>query len=83
MDLPSVFTLSVGDTYNLNPYVVYNGVKYYDAQYVYTAEGSVSVSSEGVVTANSTGKGKVTVTASWHDAQAKTLTMEFEVSVIA
>ena len=83
IDLPSTFTLSVGDAYNLTPYVIYNSVKYYDAQYVYTAEGSVSVSSEGVITANSVGKGKVTVTASWRNAQAKTLTMEFEVSVIA
>ena len=83
MDLPSAFTLSVGDSYNLTPYVVYNSVKYYDAQCVYSAEGSVSVSSEGVITANSEGKGKVTVTANWRNAQAKTLTMEFEVSVIA
>ena len=82
MDLPSAFTLSVGDCYNLNPYVIYNGVKYYDAQYTYTAEGSVSVSNEGVVTATAVGKGKVTVTANWRNAQAETLTMEFEVSVI-
>lgn len=82
MDLPSAFTLSAGDCYNLNPYVIYNGVKYYDAQYTYTAEGNVSVSNEGVITATAVGQGKVTVTANWRNAQAKTLTMEIEVSVI-
>lgn len=82
LDLPELFQLNVGDDYNLTPYVLYDGEKYYDAEFTYSATGSVTVSANGVITATSIGEGKVTVTASWKGIQAETMTIEFIVNVI-
>lgn len=82
LDLPDEFRLNMGDTYTLNPHVAYNGVKYFNAEYVYSAEGSISVSTSGVITACSVGLGTVTVTAKWHGVETDTLTITFEIEVI-
>lgn len=82
VSLPEEFRLNVGDKYNLSPYITYNGKKYYNAEYTFTATGCVSVSKDGVVTANSVGGGVVTVVAEWNGVQSKALTVEIEISVI-
>lgn len=79
---PSVFTLAQGDIYNLTPYVSYNGVKYNNAEYEYSATGSVSVSSSGVITANSVGTGTVIIKANWNGVEIDTLSVELEITVI-
>ena len=80
IDLPEEFRMLKGETYTLAPYVTYNG-KRYDVECDYVATGAVTVSN-GVITANSVGKGTVTVTANWHGLDYETLTISYEVEVI-
>lgn len=82
IDLPTEVKIINGDTYTLYPYVTYNGVKYYNAQYSFSATGSVSVSANGEITANSVGTGVVTCIANWNEVESQTLTLEIEVVVI-
>ena len=82
VETPDVFTLAKDDVYNLTPYVSYNGVKYYNAEYEYVATGSVTVSANGEITATSVGTGNVTVTAKWNGVEIETLTVGIEVTVI-
>jgi len=82
VEIPDVFTLAKDDVYNLTPYVSYNGVKYYNAEYEYVATGSVTVSANGEITATSVGTGNVTVIAKWNGVEIETLTVGIEVTVI-
>lgn len=66
----------------MNPHVTYNGKEYYDASYVFTAEGCVSVSAEGKITATEVGLGRVIVEANWREAERSTLTVVLEIEVI-
>ena len=82
IDLPETVQILKGDTFMLMPYVTYNGVKYTNAEFNYSATGSVSVAETGEITANSVGTGVVSITATWHGIQWETLHMEIQVSVI-
>lgn len=65
-------TLVNGDSYKITAALYYNN-KEYATSFSYKAEGTVSVDNTGVVKAESTGEGKVTVGALWK---------EFEVSYV-
>lgn len=82
LDVPTNFTIENGDTYPLNPHIAYNGVKYFNAEYTYTASWAVSVSASGVITANSVGTGTVTISAKWNGAEFETLVVSFDVIVV-
>ncbi len=81
IDLPEEFRMLKGETYTLAPYVTYNGNRYDGVECDYVATGSITVSN-GVITANSVGKGTVTVTARWNGLDCETLTVSFEIEVI-
>ena len=82
IDLPETVQIFKGDTLVLAPYVTYNAVKYTNAEFSYTATGSVSVSETGEITANSVGAGVVSITATWNGVEWETLRMDIQVNVI-
>ena len=82
IDLPETVQIFKGDALVLAPYVTYNAVKYTNAEFNYTATGSVSVSETGEITANSVGAGVVSITATWNGVEWETLRMDIQVNVI-
>ena len=84
LNLPdNAIRIMEGDTFVLKPYVNYNGVEYFDASYAFTANGCVTISDAGVITAVSVGVGSVTITASWRGAVCETLTTVLEIEVVS
>ncbi len=75
--------LAEGDEYTLAPTVLYDGEAYTDGTFAYAAEGNVTVSENGVVTAGTAGSGRVKIVASWRGAEEKTLTAYIDVTVLA
>ena len=82
VDCDQSLTLLKGDSYTFAPYVTYNGARYDDATFVYTASGAITVSENGRITANSVGTGTVTISANWNGVQVQTLTVEIQITVI-
>lgn len=72
-----------GDSFELKPYVSFNGTNYYDGKMTYTVENGdvASVDENGVITALGYGKTDVTVKAEWRGFDAKYTTEIISVNV--
>lgn len=59
-------SVMTGDTYELTPYVLYKGEKYYDAQFTYTVENTQIATVNGaMLTAQKVGQTVLYVSANW------------------
>lgn len=84
VNLPDArLTLSVGDTYKLNPKISFNGSDRQGGQISFAVKGdAVSVESDGTVKALKAGTCTLTVTAEWRDFGSDRLYFEIAVFVI-